>query len=601
LLVQARMTTLESGSTLGKHQLLVRIGHGGMASVWVARERSLQSGKQRLVAVKAMLPELARQAAFRAMFLEEVQLVRSIQHEHVVQVYDVSEDSGILYMAMEWVEGESLRNVIRAASGRRPIPSEIAVHVIADAASGLHAAHELRGWDGELRGVVHCDVSPHNILLGVDGRAKLVDFGVAGALEQLDTQGLKGKVGYMAPEQARGGPVDRRTDVYALGIVLFELTTGTPLFATGSRSETLKLVADPVIPLPSDIVPGYSLRLESIVLRALERNPAKRYQTAEDLREALHRHLVEERVVVSRAGVAQLMRKVVGNSIKQRRQQIALALREFDGEVPPELVAQWPGLASPNYWSFHSDEPGLPSQTSVTLTDIDPVGKQRQTLSSSTIITGTVSRQGMSWGAILGLVLGVAALALVVGYLASERLRTPRKHDVGNTTQTQARPPSNSEVPPKHQDDVTDVEALDLQGVNIESLPLEQQARLRRAQSHGFGRSGRSATPIDSAGSETPDTPTQKGRGYSLNRPIATAGLARASSAAASCSKPDGPKGSGAATVTFSPSGQVQSVRLSFRFEGTDVGSCVSRQFAKLRVPPFDGAAVPLSQSFQVP
>jgi eukaryotic-like serine/threonine-protein kinase len=599
------MTQLESGSTLGKYQLLVRIGHGGMASVWVARERSLQSGKQRLVAVKAMLPELARQAAFRAMFLEEVQLVRSIQHEHVVQVYDVSEDSGILYMAMEWVEGESLRNVIRAASGRRPIPSEIAVHVIADAASGLHAAHELRGWDGELRGVVHCDVSPHNILLGVDGRAKLVDFGVAGALEQLESQGLKGKVGYMAPEQARGGPVDRRTDVYALGIVLFELTTGTALFATGSRSETLKLVADPVIPLPSDIVPGYSSRLESIVLRALERNPAKRYPTAEELRDALHHHLVEERVVVSRAGVAQLMRKVVGNSIKQRRQQIALALREFDGEVPAELVAQWPGLASPNYWSFHSDEPGAPSQTSVTLTDIEPVGLQHQTLSSSATITGTVSKHGMSWGAILGLVLGVATVALVVGYLASERLRAPHKRDVTNTAETQASPSATSKAPPNAPEEITDVEALELQGVNIESLPLEQQARLRRAQSLGFGRSGRAASAKSAtkdANGSAPETPSgQEGQGYSFNRPIAVAGLNRASSGAVSCSKPEGPKGSGTATVTFAPGGQAQSVRLSFRFAGTEVGSCVLRQFAKLRVPPFDGAAVTLSQSFQVP
>ncbi|HMA91822.1 MAG TPA: serine/threonine-protein kinase, partial [Polyangiaceae bacterium] len=172
------MTELQSGVLLGRYELLVRIGRGGMASVWVARERSAITGTQRLVAVKAMLPELAAHSEFRAMFLREVQLIQAINHEHVVRVFEVSEDRGVLYMAMEWVEGESLRNVIRAAKTRGALPPEIAVRIAADAAAGLHAAHELRDWSGELRGVVHCDVSPHNILLGINGKAKLVDFGI---------------------------------------------------------------------------------------------------------------------------------------------------------------------------------------------------------------------------------------------------------------------------------------------------------------------------------------------------------------------------------------------------------------------------------------
>jgi len=172
---------LKSGSTLGRYELLTRIGRGGMASVWVARERAPVSGKQRLVAVKAMLPELARHSDVRSMFLEEGQIVRSIDHPNVVKVHEVSEDRGILYMAMEWVEGDSLRTVIKEAKRRRAIPAEMAVKIIADTAAGLHAAHELRGWDGELRNIVHCDVSPHNILVGLDGQAKLVDFGVANA------------------------------------------------------------------------------------------------------------------------------------------------------------------------------------------------------------------------------------------------------------------------------------------------------------------------------------------------------------------------------------------------------------------------------------
>ena len=208
------MSELQPGVYLGRYELLVCIGRGGMASVWVARERSAVSGKQRLVAVKAMLPELARHSEFRSMFLGEVQIIQSIQHDNVVRVFEVSEDRNILYMVMEWVEGDSLRNIIKTSRTHGALPPEIAVCIAADAAAGLHAAHELRDWDGELRGIVHCDVSPHNILVGLDGNAKLVDFGIANALGQLkpghDSETIKGKLSYMSPEQALGEPVDRR-------------------------------------------------------------------------------------------------------------------------------------------------------------------------------------------------------------------------------------------------------------------------------------------------------------------------------------------------------------------------------------------------------
>src|SRR5690606_21509158 len=149
-------------------------------------------------------------------------------------VYEVDEASGVMYMAMEWVEGDSLHALIAESGKRRPIPAEMAVRIIADAAAGLHAAHELTDASGKLLGVVHRDVSPHNILIGTDGAIKLVDFGVAKAMGRIGdaTQAgqLKGKFGYMSPEQARGKPVDRRADIFALGIVLFELTTTRRLF-----------------------------------------------------------------------------------------------------------------------------------------------------------------------------------------------------------------------------------------------------------------------------------------------------------------------------------------------------------------------------------
>jgi serine/threonine-protein kinase len=282
---------IKSGSTLGRYELLVRLGRGGMASVWIARETAA-SGHQRLVAVKAMLPELARHSNFRAMFLEEGQIVRSIDHPNVVKVHEVSEDHGVLYMAMDWVEGDSLRTIIKEARRRRPIPSEIAVKIIADAAAGLHAAHELRGWDGELRNIVHCDVSPHNILVGLDGRAKLVDFGVANATAHSDLGSedrIKGKFGYMSPEQARAEKLDRRSDVFALGIVLFELLTGERLFRGENAAHSLELVKKGKIPNPIALNSKLSPQLARIVQKALERDVARRFQTARQLGESLER------------------------------------------------------------------------------------------------------------------------------------------------------------------------------------------------------------------------------------------------------------------------------------------------------------------------
>ena len=228
---------LAQGSRLGRYRLLTPLGHGGMASVWVALER-IPGGQPRFVAIKVMLPRLARLSAFRAMFLDEGQLVRSIDHPGVVRVFEVGEDRGVLFMAMEWVEGDSLHTLIKEARKRRAVPPEMAVRMIADVAGGLHEAHELRGWDGELRGVVHCDVSPHNILIGLDGHAKLTDFGVAhaAAMSVAEREGaMMGKVGYMSPEQAFGSAIDRRSDIFSLGVVLFELTTGKRLFGHDGR------------------------------------------------------------------------------------------------------------------------------------------------------------------------------------------------------------------------------------------------------------------------------------------------------------------------------------------------------------------------------
>ncbi|HEY6081648.1 MAG TPA: serine/threonine-protein kinase [Polyangiaceae bacterium] len=331
---------LKQGSKLGDNELMLRIGRGGMATVWVARERAKDPKDDRLVAVKAMLLELADENEFVTMFLDEVRLVRAIKHPNIVEIYDVGDSDGLMWMSMEWVEGESLHTVIAEAGKRRAIPSELAVKIIADAASGLHAAHELRDLDGSLRGVVHRDVSPHNILIGTNGMVKLVDFGVAkavGRISEATRAGqLKGKFGYMSPEQALGKQVDRRSDIFSLGIVLFELTTSRRLFRGEHDIDTLKLVIGGPIPRPTGIDPKYPPGLERIVLKALERNVEARYQSALELAEDLRGYLKSERVVVAQSALSGLMKRVLGERIEQRRKAVRAALKALgSGQAPP--------------------------------------------------------------------------------------------------------------------------------------------------------------------------------------------------------------------------------------------------------------------------
>lgn len=376
---------LRRGSRLGKHELLLRIGRGGMATVWVAREHAETRERDRLVAVKAILADLANDPEFVKMFLDEGRLVESIHHPNVVDVYEVGEHDGIMFMAMEWVEGDSLHSVIAEAGKRRPIPPEMAVRIIADAATGLHAAHELKDSKGKLLGVVHRDVSPHNILIGTDGAIKLVDFGVAKAMGRLSDATsagqLKGKFGYMSPEQAMAKAVDRRSDVFSLGIVLFELTTGRRLFRGEHDAETLHLVVSGQIPKPSRIDDKYPPRLEEIVMRALERDVDKRYQTALDLCKDLDQYLKEERIVVAQAGVAQLLKRVMGTRIEQRRRALRATLRALGGHsTTTDLLSSDPAF-TPTGMNRQGefDAPGGPSS----LSGMSPPGSQPSAPTSS--------------------------------------------------------------------------------------------------------------------------------------------------------------------------------------------------------------------------
>jgi serine/threonine protein kinase len=285
-----RIDFLPPGSRLGRYELEGPLAVGGMAELYLARLRGVEGFDKRVV-VKRMLPQYASSYSYQTMFLDEARLAARLQHANIVQTSDIGCEDGAYFFVMEYVAGEDCRRLMMQCSARGfDFPLPLAVKIVIDAAAGLHAAHETLGADGEPAHVVHRDVSPSNILVSFDGCVKLIDFGVAkAARRQTETRTgqLKGKSAYMAPEQCRAEPVDRRTDIFQLGIVLYELTTGQRLFTGKTDYEILERVAHATIAPPSRRVDRYPAELERIVMCCLARRPEDRYQTAEELQLAL--------------------------------------------------------------------------------------------------------------------------------------------------------------------------------------------------------------------------------------------------------------------------------------------------------------------------
>jgi serine/threonine-protein kinase len=270
-------------SRLGRYELITQIGHGGMAEVQLALQRG-PAGFEKLVVVKLVHDSLATQKAFVDMLLDEARVAALVKHPNVVDIYDLGQADGRYFIAMEYLEGEPLLAVLRAGrDGKRLDPLSTA-RLISDTAEGLHSAHELRSMAGEPLELVHHDISLGNIVVLYNGQVKLVDFGVAKATTVVSAKGkVQGKFSYMAPEKLKGAQGDRRSDIFSLGCVMWEALTLRRLFRGGNDSETMKQVLEAPILAPSKVNGDVPPELDPIVMRALERDPARRHATAKDL------------------------------------------------------------------------------------------------------------------------------------------------------------------------------------------------------------------------------------------------------------------------------------------------------------------------------
>ncbi len=319
---------LAPGYRLDRYEMLCPIATGGMAQVWVARLHG-KHGFEKLVAIKSILPKYAEDQRFQQMFLDEARIASKIEHTNVAQILDLGEEHHVLFLAMEWVDGESLSKLARAVERRGTrIPTGILARVLADTLGGLHAAHELRGDDGHLLGVVHRDISPQNILISTKGAAKLIDFGIAKARDRVaeDTNAglLKGKIHYMAPEQANGSDVDRRADLWAIGATLFHLLTGRPPFEGENQLATLHLLTSGKAPAP--LPPFVPRAVAEVVERALAFGANERYATAADMQTALEHAMVEARCVATQADVARYVTEQLADRNRARREAVDLAV-----------------------------------------------------------------------------------------------------------------------------------------------------------------------------------------------------------------------------------------------------------------------------------
>ncbi len=332
-------------ASLGSYRVVRKLGQGGMAEVFLVR-RNVPGGtpwaQDQELALKRIRPELATNPEYTEMLLEEARVGAELRHPNLVEAYDVGMHEGACFFTMELVRGQELRHIVREAArveGRLSMPHAIAIAT--GVAGGLHYAHEMKTRSGLPLRLVHLDVCPSNVLVNDEGFVKLIDFGIAktdrNALlrliedgsyvgripQEVDDKLRKGTLSYMSPEQCLGASLDRRSDVFSLGVVLWELTVWGRLFRGSSQSEVFDRIVNQDAPSPRSVVADYPEALEQIVMRALHRDPEQRFQTALDLQEALEDFAFAGGLYASPTRLAQLMRKLFPPQLEVERDDSA--------------------------------------------------------------------------------------------------------------------------------------------------------------------------------------------------------------------------------------------------------------------------------------
>ncbi|MBN1879256.1 TonB family protein [bacterium] len=334
---------LDSESRFGKYKLIEKIAVGGMAEMWKAKQIGPE-GFEKVVALKRILPNLAENDDFITMFIDEGKVAAQLTHPNIAQIYELGETMGGYYLAMEYIAGKDLRLIMRLArKEKKNLAIPQAVVIAGKLLSGLNYAHRKKGFNNENLNIVHRDVSPQNVLISYEGEVKLVDFGIAKAAAKNSvtlTGALKGKILYMSPEQAWGQIVDRRSDVFSVGTLLYEMLTGKRVFIADNEMAILQKVREWNPPPPSAVNARISSRLDAIVLKAIEKDPDKRYQTAEEMRHDLEAYLHLDKPPKSLMDLGLFMRALFKDEIKAEMPELLESIDESVLAIDPFTMEQ---------------------------------------------------------------------------------------------------------------------------------------------------------------------------------------------------------------------------------------------------------------------
>lgn len=389
----------------GQYILKEHVATGGMAEVFKARMMGME-GFQKTVAIKRILPHLTDNDEFVTMFIDEAKLAAQLNHNNIIHIYDLGKIDRSYYIAMEYIEGHDLRSLLKSCRDREvnpPIP--ISLHIATMLASALDYAHRKQDFEDRDLGLVHRDVSPQNVLISNDGDIKLCDFGIAKAASKAShtrAGALKGKLQYMSPEQAWGKSLDHRSDIFSLGLVLYEMLTGTKVFAGDSELSILEQVRNPKVQLPSEINPDIPEDVEKVILKALEPDSADRYQSARDFQNDLEEVMRKYGWTVDSAALARFMRELAkGKKFSQIAGRKAPA-KEAAKKAPP-------AKAAPEAVAVVPASEMKPSKTIPTDQEIEPVVVEEV---ATTPDDNDGESSNMKW-----LLIGAAALVIVVGGL----------------------------------------------------------------------------------------------------------------------------------------------------------------------------------------
>ena len=454
-MVESGVVGEKDHTTLGRYKLLALLATGGMAEIHLARQEGIK-GFERLVVVKKILPHLAAEESFLEMFFDEARIASLLNHPNIVQIYDLGQEGDDYYMAMEYLEGESLSFLERESRKKeRYMSPALAAGIIAQVCDGLEYAHSFKNHEDQLLDIVHRDVSPQNIIVLFSGGVKLVDFGIAKAASQMHKTragSLKGKLSYLAPEQCLGKPVDRRTDIFSLGIILWELLTRRRLFKRDNEGATLNAVMNEEIPKIRTVRSLVPVTLEAVAMRALEKAPGDRFQSAGEMGAALRDYLLKTGEAAGTAEIAEFINGALGERAQNKKSMLERLRTSGKKEVDVTMLNPESSESMPS--RSHIEELPTPTDPAKVAAKLPPPPIEELFTPHPEAAHEPVRRKKLPtalWGGLAGLLVG---LAVVLAWAMSKDISSTKEKIVSApvpepvTAEPAAPPPPEVEKPP---------------------------------------------------------------------------------------------------------------------------------------------------------